>query len=154
MGEIQLKSPVLNKAPLISSIGRYSAFQVPIYPQNDFEIDEDGVSYLLSSVYIGNDDEPQEIRVLLDEVIDALCEDFGDVDGYQHLYVVAHELSRSAEILREKAGFIEDSVSAVNDLFNLADEQALGISAIVSVNCEWVLPVSINILIISHLTKM
>ena len=96
--------------------------QIPIYLQNDFEVDEDGVSYLLSSVYIGDDDEPQEIRVLLDDVIDALCEDFGDVDGYQHLYVVAHELSRSAEILREKAGLIEDSFSPVNDLFDIDDE--------------------------------
>ena len=106
----------------MSSIGPNSTLQVPIYLQNDFEVNEDGVSYLLSSVYIGDDDEPQEIRLLFDDVIDALCEDFGDVDGYQHLYVVAHELSRSAEILRETTGFIEDSVSAVKDLFDIDDE--------------------------------
>ena len=96
--------------------------QVPIYLQNDFEVDEDGVSYLLSSVYIGDDDEPQEIRVLFDDLINVLCEDFGDVDGYQHLYVVAHELSRSAEILREKAINIEHSFSPVKDLFDIDDE--------------------------------
>ena len=59
----------------------------------------------------------------LDDVIEALCEFYGDVDGYQHLYLVAHELSRAAEVLREKAGIIEDSTSAVSDLFNLTDDR-------------------------------
>ena len=106
----------------MSSIGPNSTLQVPIYLQNDFEVNEDGVSYLLSSVYIGDDDEPQEIRLLFDDVIDALCEDFGDVDGYQHLYVVAHEFSSSAEILRDKAINIEYSFSPVKDLFDIDDE--------------------------------
>jgi len=35
---------------------------------------------------------------------------------------VAHELNRVAEVLREKAVTIEDSVSAVSDLFNIADD--------------------------------
>ena len=45
-----------------------------------------------------------------------------DVEEYQHFYVVAHEFSRAAETLREKAGLIEDSVSAVSDLFDLTDD--------------------------------
>lgn len=106
----------------MSSIGPDSTLQVPIYLQHDFEVDPDGISYLLSSVFISDEDDSQEIRVLLDDVIDGICEHYGDVNGYQHLYMVAHELSRSAEVLREKAALIEDSVCAVNDLFNLSDE--------------------------------
>lgn len=106
----------------MSSIGPNSTLQVPIYLQHDFEVDPDGISYLLSSVFISDEDDLQEIRVLLDDVIDGICEHYGDVNGYQHLYMVAHELSRSAEVLREKAALIEDSVCAVNDLFNLSDE--------------------------------
>ena len=106
----------------MSTIGPGSTVQAKIYLQHDFEVDPDGISYLLSSIFISDEDEPEEIRVLLDDVIDGICEDYGDVNGYQHLYMVAHELSRSAEVLREKAGLIDDSVCAVNDLFNLSDE--------------------------------
>ena len=106
----------------MSTIGPGSTVQAKIYLQHDFEVDPDGISHLLSSVFISDEDEPEEIRVLLDDVIDGICEDYGDVNGYQHLYMVAHELSRSAEVLREKAGLIDNSVCAVNDLFNLSDE--------------------------------
>ena len=106
----------------MSTIGPGSTVQAKIYLQHDFEVDPDGISYLFSSVFISDEDEPEEIRVLLDDVIDGICEDYGDVNGYQHLYMVAHELSRSAEVLREKAGLIDDSVCAVNDLFNLSDQ--------------------------------
>ena len=66
---------------------------VPIDLEHDVEVDDDGISYLISNVYLG--------------------------ERYQHLYVVAHEFSCAAEALREKAGLIEDSVSAVSDLFCL-----------------------------------
>ena len=55
----------------MSSIGPDSTLQVPIYLQHDFEVDPDGISYLLSSVFISDEDEPQEIRVLLDDVVGA-----------------------------------------------------------------------------------
>ena len=90
-------------------------------PQLD--VDDDGISYLVTSLFVGDEEEAQEIRTPLDDVIEALCEFYGDVDGYQHLYLVAHELSRAAEVLREKAGIIEDSTSAVSDLFNLTDDR-------------------------------
>jgi hypothetical protein len=96
--------------------------QVPIFIDNFFEVDDDGISYVISSVFIGDEDEPTEVRVPLDEVIESLFDCYGDIEGYRHLYLVSHELSRAAEALREKASFIEDSVSAVNDLFNLSDE--------------------------------
>jgi len=98
------------------------ALHVPIDFNHDVEVDDDGISYLISNVYVGGEEEPQEIRVPMDEVVESLCEHYGDVAGYQHLYVAAHEFSRAAEALREKAGLIEDSVSAVSDLFDLTDD--------------------------------
>lgn len=107
----------------MSNIESDTMLQVPIYLENDFEVDDDGVSFIITSLFVGDGEEAQEIRIQLDDVVEALCEFYGDVDGYQHLYLVAHELSRAAEVLREKAGIIEDSTSAVSDLFNLTDDR-------------------------------
>jgi hypothetical protein len=107
----------------MSNIESDTLLQVPIYLENDFEVDDDGVSFIVTSLFVGDGEEAHEIRIQLDDVVEALCEFYGDVDGYQHLYLVAHELSRAAEVLREKAGIIEDSTSAVSDLFNLTDDR-------------------------------
>ncbi|MDA9855364.1 hypothetical protein N9C80_02935 [Paracoccaceae bacterium] len=107
----------------MSNIESDTLLQVPIYLENDFEVDDDGVSFIVTSLFVGDGEEAHEIRTQLDDVVEALCEFYGDVDGYKHLYLVAHELSRAAEVLREKAGIIEDSTSAVSDLFNLTDDR-------------------------------
>ena len=107
----------------MSNIESDTTLQIPIYVENDFEVDYDGVSFIVPSLFVGGAEEAQEIRIQLDDVVEALCEFYGDVDGYQHLYLVSHELSRAAEVLREKAGIIEDSTSAVSDLFNLTDDR-------------------------------
>ena len=41
--------------------------QVPIYVENDFDVDDDGISYILNNVYVA-EEEPHEIKVRLDEV--------------------------------------------------------------------------------------
>ena len=107
----------------MSNIESDTMLQVPIYLENDFEVDDDGVSFIITSLFVGDGEVAHEIRIQLDDVVEALCEFYGDVDGYQHLYLVAHELSRAAEVLREKAGIIEVSTSAVSDLFNLTDDR-------------------------------
>ena len=98
------------------------ALHVPIDLEHDVEVDDDGISYLILNVYIGESEDSQELRVPMEDVTESLCEYYGDVEGYQNLYVVAHEFSRAAEALRKKAGLIEDSVSAVSDLFDLTDD--------------------------------
>ena len=98
------------------------ALHVPIDLEHDVEVDDDGISYLISNVYVGESEDSQELRVPMEDVTESLCDYYGDVEGYQHLYVVAHEFSRVAEALREKAVLIEDSVSAVSDLFDLTDD--------------------------------
>ena len=95
------------------------ALHVPIDLKHDVEVDDDGISYLISYIYVSGEEDSQELRVLMDDVTESLCEFYGDVEEYQYFYVVAHEFSRAAETLREKAGLIEDSVSAVSDLFDL-----------------------------------
>jgi len=106
----------------MSNYGTERLLQVPIDLENDVEVDDHGISYLVSNVFVGDEEEPQKYCVPINDMVESLCDFYGDVEGYQHLYVVAHELSRAAEALREKAGFIEDSVSAVNDLFDLNDD--------------------------------
>jgi len=93
---------------------------VPIYCTNEFDVDEDGNSYIVNVIYVGDDeDEPTEIRVELEDVIEEMIAEYGDTDGYQFLYMVAHELTRQANALRSKANYIEDSTNAVGRLFDL-----------------------------------
>ena len=106
----------------MSNLEPDASLQVPIYLENDFDVDDDGISYLVTSLFVGDEEEAQEVRIPLDDVVESLTEFYGDVEGFRHPYLVAHELSRAAEALREKAGLIEDSVSAVNNLFSLADD--------------------------------
>ena len=47
---------------------------------------------------------------------------YGDVKNFEQIYIIVHELSRVAEILREKAINIEHSFSPVKDLFDIDDE--------------------------------
>ena len=53
---------------------------------------------------------------VISDVIEAYTE--MGVDQYQHLYSLAHELSRNAERLRSIAVGMEDSFTAVSDLFD------------------------------------
>ena len=76
------------------------ALHVPIDLEHN--VDDCGISYLIFNVYVGGEENSQELGVPIDEFIESLCEYYGDVKGYQHLYVVAHEFSRAAETLREK----------------------------------------------------
>ena len=93
---------------------------VPIYCTNEFDVDEDGNSYIVNVIYVGDDeDAPTEIRVGFEDVIEEMIAEYGDTDGYQFLYMIAHELSRQANALRSKANYIEDSTNAVGRLFDL-----------------------------------
>ena len=54
-----------------------------------------------------------------DQVIQSLSDFYGDINGYQHLYIVADELTRMVAVLREKVGMVKDSITATSDLFDL-----------------------------------
>lgn len=106
----------------MSEYGADITLDVPIHVDHDFEVDKDGVSYLVTFLYVGEEEDATEARVDLEGVVTDLCDFYGDVEGYKQLYLVAHEFQRLAEKLREKAGYIEDSPAAVGDLFNLPDD--------------------------------
>ena len=80
---------------------------IKAFVDNDFEIDDDGWCYIVNLIYVEEED-PVEARVDLDGVIENLIEHNNDLNGYQDLFSVAHELSRQAERLREVAGRFED----------------------------------------------
>ena len=106
----------------MSEYGSDVELTLPIHIDHDFDIDEDGVSSIVSLIYIGDNEDPLETRVDLEGVADELCEDYGDINGYQHLYSIAHEFTRLSERLRESAMRIEDTPAYIDDLFNLSDE--------------------------------
>ena len=62
---------------------------------------------------MSGDQEPQKFKFPLNDMVERLYDFYDDVEGYNHLYVVAHELSRAAEALLEKARLIEDNESAL-----------------------------------------
>jgi|TARA_B110000977_G_C10771490_1_gene374853 hypothetical protein len=106
----------------MSEFGSDITLEIPVHVDHDFEVDADGISYIVTFLYIDDDEDAIETRVSLEGVTDDLCEYYGDIDGYQRLYSIAHEFSRVAEKLRSTAGRIEDSSDAVDDLFNISDE--------------------------------
>lgn len=92
---------------------------VPIQITNEFDVDRNGNSYIVTVIYTADEDDPVEVRVSLDDVVNTMADEYSDPEGYQHMYVVAHELSRCSEELREKASYVEDSANAVGRLFDL-----------------------------------
>ena len=102
----------------MSGYGSDTSITFPIHVDHDFVVDADGVSSIVTFLYAGEEDEATEVKVDLEGVVEDLC----DFDGYQRLYTIAHEFSRMAEMLRASAGRIENSVDAVDDLFNIVDE--------------------------------
>ena len=106
----------------MSEFGSDITLEFPIHVDHDFDVDDDGISYIVTFLYVDDNEDATEIRVSLQGVTDDLCEFYGDIDGYQRLYSIAHEFSRIAEKMRATAGRIEDSSDAVDDLFNISDE--------------------------------
>jgi hypothetical protein len=85
----------------------------------DIEVDDHGICYLVALIYMGDEEEPNEARIELSGVTDAAKDFLVDSGDYTQLYVVAHELVRQGEKLREIARHMEDSVAAVEDLFDV-----------------------------------
>tara|TARA_R110000823_G_C15653047_1_gene471188 strand:- start:56 stop:376 length:321 start_codon:yes stop_codon:yes gene_type:complete len=93
-----------------------------IHINHDIDIDDDGISSIVTFIFIDDSEDPLETRINLEGVTDELCDEFGDLNGYQHLYNIAHEFTRLSEKLRESAMRVEDSPAYIDDLFDLSDE--------------------------------
>lgn len=95
---------------------------VSVFVDNDIEVDDHGICRIVSLIFVGDEQEDcVEARVELSAVIDEIIEFYKDTDSYNQMYLVAHELARAAERLRSVAGTIEDSNTAVSDLFDIDD---------------------------------
>ena len=42
-----------------------TTLQAPIFLENDFEEDDDGISYVISSVFIGDEEDSQKKKIIL-----------------------------------------------------------------------------------------
>lgn len=105
----------------MSDHGVTGVIELPIYIENDFEVDEDGVCSILTIIFAGEDDDAQEFRVNLEHLVDDIIDWNRDegYSGYQQLYSIAHEFTRHAARLREIAVQLEDSDLHVGDLFDI-----------------------------------
>ena len=106
----------------MSEYGSDIVLETSVHVDHDFEIDDHGVSTIVTFLYANDDEEANESRVSLEGVISGVIDFYGDLDGYQKLYSIAHEFSRLAEQMRGVAGRIENSTDAVDDLFKISDE--------------------------------
>ena len=113
---------VFNREFIMSEYGSDIVLETSVHVDHDFEIDDHGVSNIVTFLYANDDEEANESRVSLEGVISGVIDFYGDLDGYQKLYSIAHEFSRLAEQMRGVAGRIENSTDAVDDLFKISDE--------------------------------
>ena len=61
---------------------------VPIYCTNEFDVDENGNSFIVNVIYVGDDeDDPTEIRVGFDDVIEEMIEEYGDTEGLSLIHI-------------------------------------------------------------------
>lgn len=95
------------------------SIEIPITVENDLEVDSEGQFFILTFIFPQDEEDSVEARVLFDDIIESLIEFHADEpgsSGYGQLYLIANELNRYAERLREVAGRMEDTEVA-DDLF-------------------------------------
>lgn len=90
--------------------GTSANIELTIHIENDLEVDNEGQFHVLTFVYPEDADEPAEIRVEFEDIIEGLIDFYRDdpsTDGYGQLYKIANELARHVDRLREVAGYME-----------------------------------------------
>lgn len=101
--------------------------------ENDLEVDANGVFHIVTLLFVEDRDDPVEVRLNFEEVIDNLIDFYKDDPsmsvGYGQMYSIANEFSRHADRLREIAGYMEDK-TLMGDLFDddddyIADEPSI-----------------------------
>jgi len=99
-----------------------ATLKVDVSIENDLEVDPDGNFHILTLVFVEDNEEPSEVRIRVDEVIENLLDFYRDgasdnSTGYQQMYSIANEFERHADRLREVAGYMEDR-TIMGDLFD------------------------------------
>lgn len=106
----------------MSDHGQDVDLNVSLFVDADFDIDDDGICSVVCLIYSNNDEEPEEVFVDFESVVESYLDFHAGQTNYQALYNLAHEFNRMSARLREKACLIEDSQSAVNQLFDISDD--------------------------------
>jgi len=93
--------------------------------ENDLEVDAEGVLHILTFIFVEDNDEPVEVRLSFEEMIENLIDFYRDDPlekaGYRQLYSIANEFIRHADRLRDVAGYMEDR-NISGDLFDDDDD--------------------------------
>ena len=106
-------------------LGDEISITVPIYMETEIECDNEGVCKINTLVYPDkeaseNEDPSAEVTVNFEDLIAGVIEYYqeeNNADGRNGMYCIAHELSRQAEILRNKADIMDRGVYS-DDLFD------------------------------------
>jgi len=95
----------------MSSPSDTATLEMSLLVENDLEVDNDGRFHVVSHIFLDDSDDSTEIRVEFDHIIDSII-DFASIEkgaaGYGQLYLIAHELDRHSNNLRDVAGLMED----------------------------------------------
>jgi hypothetical protein len=102
-----------------------TSLSLDISVENDLEVDAEGVLHTLTFIFVEESDDPVEIRLSFEEMIENLIDFYRDDPlekaGYRQLYSIANEFSRHADRLRDVAGYMEDR-NISGDLFDDDDD--------------------------------
>jgi len=106
----------------MSELGNDIKLQIPIYIDNDLSVDDHGICWVTSMLYMGDADESDETRIELQGIIDEVIDFSRDTADYRPLFNLAHELSRQADKLRDAASKMEISDDSLATMYDLPDE--------------------------------
>ena len=102
-----------------------TTLSLDISVENDLEVDAEGVLHTLTFIFVEDSDDPVEIRLSFEAMIENLIAFYRDDPlekaGYRQLYSIANEFSRHADRLRDVAGYMEDR-NISGDLFDDDDD--------------------------------
>jgi hypothetical protein len=98
-----------------------TTINLDISVENDLEVDADGNFHLVTLLFVEDHDDPNEIRINFEEVVENVIDFYRDDPssniGYGQMYSIANEFIRHATRLREVAGYMEDK-TVMGDLFD------------------------------------
>jgi len=83
--------------------------------------DSDG---LILQAFLGEvqADDPVEINITMNDLVDDIIAEGKDQFDYQYLYNIAHEFNRYSELARQAAQIMEDDMNVVSDLFGISGD--------------------------------
>jgi hypothetical protein len=98
---------------------RFLEISADVEMEFDLDFDDDVGLVVAAAAFHPASDEEQELIVPVDEMVDESIQFHRELGDYAGLYTIAHEMERNGEKAREAAQLMEDSHTAVADLFDI-----------------------------------